>query len=195
VFKKDIVESKLIQILKKNKHQVIYVDKCTIKEIDFKIKNEFLENYHIQGQDNSIINLGAFYNNGIVAVMTFSKEFGIWELNRFCIDYNYNISGIASKLLDHFKTNYQWKEIISYADLRWSKGDLYYNLGFEFEKQTQPNYWYLDKTITSRIHRLVLKKRLDEPKDITECELRLKEGYSRIWDCGNLKFRLEKKEI
>jgi len=66
---------------------------------------------------------------------------------------------------------------------------LYKKLGFQLEHITQPNYWYTKGF--GRIHRFNLKKRPDEPKDIPEYILRLKEGYTRIWDCGNLKFALE----
>ncbi len=41
-----------------------------------------------------------------------------------------------------------------------------------------------------RIHRFNLRKRMDEPKDIPEQILRAQEGYSRIWDCGSLKFQI-----
>ena len=173
--------------------------KCKIKEIDSKSKNEFLEKYHLQGSDRSSIKLGSFYENKLVAVMTFSKgsiakgskaQEGVWELNRFCTNYEYHIPGIASKLLTHFKRNYEWKEIFSYADRRWSQGDVYYKLGFELEKETAPNYWYV-KGI-ERIHRFNLRKRPDEPKDIPERVLRAEEGYLRIWDYGHLKFKMLK---
>ena len=115
---------------------------------------------------------------------------GVWELNRFCSNYNYRIPGIASKLLTHFKRNYEWKEIFSYADKRWSTGNVYYKLGFELDHETIPNYWYIKNF--QRIHRFNLRKRPDEPKEIPEWVLRQEEGYLKIWDCGNMKFVLKK---
>jgi len=172
---------------------------CTIKEISTKEKNDFLEQFHIQGPDVSKVKLGAFYQNQLVAVMTFShgslakgvkhQNPLIWELSRFCTNYNFVISGIASKLLDHFKRNFDWEQIFSYADLRWSSGDLYKKLGFQLSHTTSPNYYYWDGV--RRIHRFNLRKRPDEPKNIPEYILRLKEGYSRVWDCGNLKFVMQ----
>jgi len=195
LFKQDIVKNRLKQILNYFNGIKIYARKCIIKEIETKIKNEFLEKYHIQGKDSSVIKLGAYYNDKLLAVMTFShgniskgsttnKE--IWELNRFCSNYDYHIPGIASKLLTYFKRNYKWEEIFSYADRRWSIGNVYEKLGFELNSITQPNYWYIQGL--HRIHRFGLRKRPDEPKNITEWELRQKEGYDRIWDCGNLKY-------
>jgi hypothetical protein len=159
-----------------------------------------LNKYHIQGKDNSNIKLGAFYNNELISVMTFSlgsiakgsKSIkGIYELSRFCSNYNYHIPGIASKLLTYFKQNYDWKEIFSYADRRWSNGNLYKKIGFQLWSITKPNYFYIKGL--NRIHRFNLRKRPDEPKDITEWVLRQNEGYYRVYDCGHLKFIMENK--
>jgi len=201
LFKEEIVKNRLKQILKvKGDKQIVYARNCTIKEINSTLKNNFLESFHIQGKDTSIIKLGSFYNDQLVGVMTFSygniskgskKEDLVWELNRFCVNYNYHIPGIASKLLSYFKRNFEWNKIFSYADARWSNGNMYYKLGFDYIKNTKPNYWYLQNY--KRIHRFNFRKREDEPKDIPEWLLRQKEGFYRIWDCGNLKFELNKK--
>jgi len=198
IFKKDIVKNRLRQILRVNNSQKIHARKCIVKEIDSKTKNEFLEKYHIQGPDTSKIKLGLFYNNELISTMTFSHGNiskgsrsipEVWELNRFCSNSNYIINGAASKLLEYFKRNYSWRIIFSYADRRWSDGNLYYRLGFELNKETAPNYWYIKGL--ERIHRFNLRKNNTDPKDIPEWILRYKEGYSRIWDCGSLKFILK----
>jgi len=113
----------------------------------------------------------------------------VWELSRFCIKIGYHIPGISGKLLSYFKKNFKWKEIFSYADRRWSDGDVYYKLGFNLNSITKPNYWYT-KDGTKRIHRFNLRKKEEEPSNIPEWVLRLQEGYYRIWDCGNLKFSM-----
>jgi hypothetical protein len=195
LFKKDLVKEILKHKLGKNKNKRIHARQCIIKEIDPKTKNNFLEKYHIQGKDSSTIKLGAFYKDELVSVMTFAygnpskgsrKEEGVWELNRFCSNFNYHIPGVAGKLLSHFKRSFLWKQIFSYADRRWSTGNLYYQLGFNLVHITKPNYWYIANY--QRIHRYNLRKRADEPKDIPEHILRKQEGYNRIWDCGSYKF-------
>ncbi len=186
LFKKEIVKSRLKQILNLNSDLTkIYSEECEIKEISTEIKNEFLEKYHLQGFDSSNIKLGAFYNDELVSVMTFSKgniskdsesNENIYELSRFCSNYNYHIVGIVSKLLSYFKNNFKWEEIYSYADRRWSKGNLYYKLGFELDNIIETNYWY-----TNGIYRT------------PNFNLHTKEGYYRIWDCGYYKFKLSNK--
>lgn len=195
--KKEIVKSRIKQILNVNDATRINARDCYVKEIDPTTKNNFLNKYHLQGEDKSLIKLGAYHGNELVGVMTFSKgniskgsrnEEGVYELNRFCTNFNYHIAGIASKLLEHFKRNYNWTRLFTYADRRWSNGDLYYNLGFEFKHETDINYWYVKSG--KRIHRFRLRKRKDESKELTEWQLRYAEGYDKIWDCGNLKFEL-----
>ena len=197
LFKQDIVKNRLRQILGVSTSKKIYARKCKIKEVLPKVKNEFLSTYHIQGKDNSSIKLGAYYGEELVAIMTFAKgniakgskaKEGVWELKRYCSNSNCRVIGIASKLLKHFQRNYEWSEIFSYADRRWSSGNLYKVLGFELDSITKPNYWYIK--YQQRIHRFSLRKRPEESKDIPEWVLRDKEGYLRIWDCGHLKFSL-----
>jgi len=198
LYKKEIVKNRIKHILGISEAERIHARKCIIKEITAKEKNDFLEQYHIQGKDTASIKLGAFCNNKLVAVMTFSKgklskgskhKKGTWELSRFAVNYNYKVPGIAGKLLKHFQQNYYWKKIYTYADLRWSEGTLYHKLNFTFKYETGPNYWYLKNG--QRIHRFNLRKKPDEPKNIPEWILRQKQGYVRIWDCGHLKFELQ----
>lgn len=195
IFKKDIVMDRLSYIIGNYTNKTIYARKCIIKEISTNEKNNFLKENHIQGKDNSSIKLGAFYNDELISVMTFSSGniskgsknlSNIWELNRFCTKKGIRCIGIASKLLTHFKRTYNWNEIFSYADKRWSTGKLYKKLGFELNHSTVPNYWYVKGL--KRIHRFNLRKNENDPKDIPEYIIRNKEGYLRVWDCGHYKF-------
>lgn len=197
---KSILFSKLNLI--KNK---IYARNCIIKEIDSKLKNKFLNKYHIQGNDNSTILFGLFYKNTrLVAVMTFSKlrkalgqthKEGSWELSRFATISNFNIVGGASKLLTHFERNYNPIKIITYADRRWSQGNMYYKLGFKMDHISPPNYWYVNrKNYLTRIHRFNFRKNVLKDKletfnpELTEWQNMQLNSYDRIWDCGNLVF-------
>lgn len=197
LFKKEIVKSILSNILNANVNvNTIYARKCEIYEIEPNIKNKFLERNHLLGKDQSKIKLGAFYNGELVSVMTFSRgnisrggnpfDRNIFELSRFCSKLYTSIPGIASKFLSYFRKKYTWNEIYSYADLRWSNGDLYHKLGFKLLHQTPPDYSYIYGN--KRIHRYNLRKTKDEPKEISEWILRSFQGYARIWDCGKLKF-------
>lgn len=206
VYKKDIVKSRIRQILNIGQNKKLNARECKIEEILSNVKNQFLDETHIQGKDNSQIKLGAFFKDELVSVMTFSKpsrakggnqtktNLAIWELNRFSIKNGYHIPGIAGKLLEFFKRNFEWDEIFSFADLRWSNGNLYRVLGFKLLYQSKPNYWYIDGNNYKplRYHRYNYRKRPEEPHNIPEWKLRNAEGLFRIWDCGNLKFSMTK---
>lgn len=200
--KNKIVKSRLKSILNLNKYK-IFARKCEVKEIDAKVKNRFLEKYHIQGADRAPVKLGLFYKNRLVAVMTFCKNRkalgknhveGEWELSRYVTINGFSIVGGAGKLLKYFERNFSPKKITSYADLRWSLGNLYYKLGFQKNRQSKPNYWYIKGWERKLYHRFnfrksVLHKKIDkfDPKK-TGWENMKDNGWNRIWDCGNLVF-------
>jgi hypothetical protein len=200
--KTNIVKNRIKHILGLTKYK-IYARKCQIKEIDSSIKNKFLNLTHLQGEDKSNIKLGLFYKNRLVAVMTFCKLRNAlgrsnienqWELSRFSTLKNFNIIGGASKLLTHFETNYNPKKIITYADLRWSTGSMYYKLGFNLDHQSTPNYWYILYNKNVRYHRFNYRKNILHEKlvhfdpKISEWENMKNNNFDRIWDCGNLVF-------
>ena len=208
LLKQDIVKARLKHILGISTNSIkIRASKCEIKGLEYSIKNEFLNKYHIQGKDRSRIKLGAYYKDELVAVMTFGlpspakgakhSQEGTWELNRFCSHPDYHIYGIASKMLKHFQENFEWNEIFSYADRRWSNGNLYKQLGFELTGVTNLNYWYWGKEIIGKTHRFnfrksVLQKMKSYDPNKTEFQIMFEEGYSWIYDCGNLKYVLKR---
>lgn len=201
---KELIKSKLKHLFKLNIHNKIYAKKCTIKTITSKEKNIFLTYNHIQGKDNSTIHLGCFYKNVLVSVMTFGKErraLGTksndntsFELIRFASDINYTIVGTAGKLLKYFINNYNVTKIISYADRRWSTGNLYNKLNFVKISDGTPNYWYTTFNF-NRLHRFGFTKqkliKLGYDPSKTEWEIMQAIGYDRVWDCGHLKYELK----
>src|SRR5690606_8212220 len=136
--KKDIVKSRVLNILGVSPDK-IFGRSTDIREIDNKEAKSFLEINHIQGGINCKTNIGLYYNEELVSVMSFgglrknlgssSKE-GVYEMYRFCNKLNTTVVGGASKLLKYFINEYKPKEIVSYADRRWSQGELYEKLGF-----------------------------------------------------------------
>jgi len=185
----EIVKSRLLSYMNKNK--TIYARKCSIKEINSKLANEFINKNHIQGRGRSNVRIGLFYKDRLVAVMTFlngdkSKSLNGWELNRYCSIIGYNVVGGASKLFKYFIEKYSPDQITTFADLRWAFGSKFYEkLGFSFVYNSPPNYWYVYPNEMKRRHRFSLRK-----KDtvLSERELRDSEGYIRIYDCGHAKY-------
>ena len=197
---REICESKLKQICGLNTNPKIYARKCEIREISDKTEAyEFLDKNHIQGRTVCTIALGAYYQNNLVGVMTFKKEKeGYWDLNRFATDINYQCVGIGGKLFKYFTRNYPFIEIKSFADRRWTTdptNNLYTKLGFAFDSFVPPTYWYHNPKINPyiRFHKFGfrkqhLHKQYGLPLTMTEREMTETLGYTRIWDCGLIKY-------
>lgn len=192
-----IVKSRILNLLNLVS-KTIDARKCSVREVDSRVEREFLENNHIQGWAPSSIKLGLFYNECLVSLMTFSRPSlskGIrnassnhWELLRYCSTLDTVVRGGAGKLLQHFIRTMNPQSIISYSDRRWSIGNLYERLGFSNKGHTRPNYWYVHKHQSKRIHRFRMRKNSNDDTNLTEWQNRANQGYVRIWDCGSTKW-------
>lgn len=198
---KDIVLSKIKHLLKKDDDlPKIQARKCNIKEINNDVSKNFLEKNHIQGFATATIYLGCYYNNELIAVMTFKKENkdnNKWELNRFATDITKHCIGVGGKLFKYFIKNYNPEYIKSFADRRWTvncEDNLYTKLGFKLEETLRPDYRYVNRY--KREHKFGYRKQILMKKypdagltmDMTEKEMCDKLGFYRIWDCGLFKF-------
>jgi len=197
--KYDIIKSMLSSKLGLINYK-IYARKTIIKEMDSLTCRQFLINNHIQGNVNSSIKLGLYYNSELVSIMTFGKLRNVlgnkinidgeYEMLRFCNKLNTQVIGGASKLYTYFKNTYKPIKVISFANRRYSNGNLYNQLGFKLEYNTVPNYWYvLNKTRKHRfLYRkdILIKQGFDASK--TEHQIMSERKIPRIYDCGNMKF-------
>jgi hypothetical protein len=196
VYKTEIIKSQILNIINKTPNR-IFARECVVKELNTKEITNFLNENHIQSKVKSILKLGLYKDDILVSVMSFDHFEGRkrmkdneWNLNRFCNLKNTNVIGGASKLFKFFIKNYTVNKVISYADLDWSEGKLYYKLGFNLVNTTKPDYKYIingRRTHKSNFRKSNLKT------ELTESEyMRNKEIY-KVYDCGKLKFEFIKK--
>ncbi len=192
--KQEIVKSRICQILGKHTHR-LHARKLTIKDLSTAEKDDFLNDNHIQGTDRARVKFGAFTDTDeLVAVMTFKPtnftkggDGSMMELSRFAVKMGCHIPGIASKLFKHFVKNSTATTILSYADRRWSRGNLYKQLGFVFDGNTVANYWYFKPNELLRLHRsnFMKHKLVKGGSTQTESELMVNLGYFKIFDVGS----------
>ncbi len=172
---------------------------CIVREINETVKNRFLNDNHLQGEDKSTVKVGLFNNEELVSVMTFRKtsrfdKTSEWELVRFCNKINTIVNGGASKLFSHFINNYNPKNIVTYSDRRYFSGKIYEKLGFNFVDFTTVNYYYIINNYKDLRHRMSFQKHKlckvlkNYDPNLTEWENMKLNGYDRIWDCGNSKY-------
>lgn len=192
VNKQEIIKAKLNNLINPIKNK-LYARNCKVVKLSY-FPKEFLNHNHLQGSGAPTgINYALQYKNEIVAVMTFSKPRFTnnieYELVRFCSLLDYQIVGGASKLLKAFEREYTPNSLISYANLMWSKGNVYNKLGFTYSHDSVPGYYYAKQlNIVSRYqaqkHKLEALLKVFDPK-LTESENMSINGYNRVWDCGN----------
>jgi hypothetical protein len=207
LYKQDIVKDKIKNILNVSSDNKIYARKCIVKEINSRIRNEFLEKNHIQGGDKANVSLGLFFKEQLVGVFSLCKprlnlgkkssNDNEYELSRYATLLGYNIVGGFSKVLKYTLDNYNIKQLYTYADLRWTAFDnnVYSNNNFDLVGISSPNYYYTNNN-QKRENRF--KYRKSELKKLfpniysdkkTEAEIMTEAGYFRIYDCGCLKYK------
>ena len=186
---KSVINSKL------GNSERVYARKCVVTELTSSEAREFCETNHLQGSTNASVRLGLKLDNELVMVMTFgkarfSKKYE-YELIRCCSKLGFTIVGGASKLLSYFEKNNKPKSLISYANRRWSLGNVYEKLGFELSHISEPNYFYFKPGSMKLESRNSFQKHKLEARlgfyssELTETENMFNNGYRRIWDCGN----------
>jgi transcription elongation factor Elf1 len=191
---KDIIKKRLNIVDKK-----IYARKCEIRELRFSEVDTFLEENHLQGSVKSKINLGLYFQDELVSLMTFgkprSKSNYEFELYRFCNKLGTSVIGGASKLLKFFEIKYNYPSLLSFCDISVFNGELYYNLGFELSHQSKPNYFYFQQGRENIVYsrnkfmKHKLKNELDNfDPDLSEYQNMLNNKYLRYYDCGNFVF-------
>jgi len=189
--KRSIIESKLRNEM--GMSNKIYARKCKIIKLDSQQHKKFMDQNHVQGGKGCNIAYGLKYNDDLVAVMSFNKHKKYnWEITRFANKLDTVVVGGASKLFKRFIKENNPDQILTYADRRYSNGNLYNKLGFKLNGITKPNYCYVKSSkVYSRQqfmkHKLKDKLETFDPK-LTEVENMFNNGYRRLWDAGNYRF-------
>lgn len=208
-FKKDIIKSRILNLLKKNVK--IHARKTTIKIVNKKTTDAFLNENHLQGSCIFKYSYGLYFKNELISIMTFGSVRKInnqknvkneYELLRFCSIKNTSVVGGANKLFNYFIKNVNVLKVISYANLDWGNSNVYSNLGFIFDCITAPGYTYYISSKGIREHRFNWNKKklisLGYDKDKSEEEIMFDLGNYKCYNSGNekwiwTKFILEKK--
>ena len=191
---KDIIKSKL-----KLSSYNIGARKCQIKEVSNKDAFVFLDNYHIQGGVKNGKSIGLYHDDELIEIMTFGSlrknmggkpEEGYYEIYRVCSKSGYNVQGGFSKLLKYFEDNYHPIQVITYANLDYSYGNVYLQCGFVSTTLSKPTYtWVVNGIRQYRSN--FMKSKLEECRenpDLTESEVMHNRGHWKCWDSGKIKF-------
>jgi hypothetical protein len=193
-FNSRVVKAKLAHILGKSDKLATAARKCCVDiNVSAVEKKLFLQTNHIQGDGPGSINIGLRSDEGVlVALMCFvNKGSGVALLNRFATSCK--VPGGFSKLLKAFITQHSsFSRIESFADLRWSTGDLYRNSGFNLATTIRPDYYWVkglmrEHKFNFRHARLSTRFENYDP-ELTEVENCNSNGWQQLYDCGKQKW-------
>lgn len=200
--KPDIVQSRIKAKL--GTATKIYGRLCTITELSSSQSREFFNDNHIQGNAPSRYSFGLWYNNQLVAAISFgalrytknkTDSPDQYELIRYCNLIDHSVLGGASKLFKHFIKLHNPSYITTYSDNRWNTGNMYKQMNFKYSHSSPPSYHYFKRSgsdiklqLFNRVqfqkHKLKDKLTTFDP-NLTEWQNMVNNGYDRIWDCGN----------
>lgn len=188
---KEIVKQKLKHIFGADDRPTVYARKTIIDVVaDYEEVKQFFNENHIQGASNGFVTLGLKHQGHWVAMMTFKEvRSRIVQLTRYATSCR--VIGGLSKLLRHFERYYEYDTIETFADLRWSEGDVYERTGFTCVKTIKPDYYYIIGT--RRLHKFNfrhsrLKRMEGYDPTLSESDNTQKMGIYKIYDCGKKKY-------
>ena len=135
----------------------LYARNCYVKKIEKDVAREFLIANHSYGDAACRYRYGLYRNDSedgvLVAVATFSnarkwqkgdRTIRSYEWTRYASLPGMRISGGMGKMLKAFIKDVQPDDIMSYADLEWSEGKVYEQLGFVLEGKKEPVMFVVD---------------------------------------------------
>ena len=205
---KDMMQKRLLAHLEL--FRPIYARNCEVRKIDKATAREFLERNHSYGHAACRYCYGLFFmrHTGhmaeimegassddkpgtLMAVATFSnarkwvkgdRTIRSYEWTRYASLPEVRLSGGMGRLMKAFIKEVGPDDIMSYADLEWSKGDVYRKLGFEPEGIKEPVMFALD----DRWRRFPVKPGMTKVTESAEGT-----GMRFFQNFGSMKYRLK----
>jgi transposase len=195
----DLEKIKSLLLKKLGKTKRVGARKTTFKFVDSRTARDFHDEHHIHSFVGAKHHFGLYTDeNDLLMVASFGKNrFGKdheYECIRISSHSNITVVGGVSKLIKNFIRFCNPKSIVTFADLRFGRGNVYSKCGFNFVKNTPPNYWYSYKYTSPLYSRVKFQKHKlgnileNFDPSLTEYENMFNNGWDRIWDCGNAKF-------
>ena len=150
----------------------VYARNCAVRRIERAVAERFLEETHSYGDALSRFRYGLFVERvtgekgpgnpvpgDLVAVATFSKARGrviggrrvrSHEWVRYASLPGVRVEGGMGKFLDAFVAEVRPEDVMTYADLEWSDGRAYRELGFALDSEREPVMFAVDPVTWER---------------------------------------------
>lgn len=187
VYKKDITKSIILSALGIYE-DIINVEDCVVREVGLSESNKFLENNSIYGSDSPSYQLGLYYNNNLVQLVTFINDGdGLFKLSRVCSKLNTLVLNGFDKLM-----KLQPFDIVhSSIDRSKFVNETYTDCGWKVVGTTEPSCSYYKRDELIRAEQLsteLVEQLLGDkfnPSETTEQNM-MRNNYLQIFDCGTV---------
>jgi len=177
--------------------EIYRASKTQFTEVDKNVARDFINAHHIQGGINLNIKkaYGLYKDNELLSVMSFAphhRRHNVVTMNRFCTKDKVRIHGGASKLIKN-ASQLIGQDIVTWSDNRWSTGNAYLNSGWEKDGIVPVDYYWVDDRCSRRYSKQSRKKSATgQPVEMTEKQYNESLGWTRIWDCGKIRWIYKK---
>lgn len=191
--KKNIIISRIKNKLGLSKK--VFARKCSVSYIDKQTSKKFITKNHLNGYIDSTYNIGLFYNDELVEVITINEDNNNLVLNRFCSKQNMIIIGGLSKMIAFFKQNHTGKTLLTFADCDWcsTKDSCYEKVGFNVKNPHIQYYWWAKREKRYSIEEI--KKSIIQfiGKAITDADAETlkKYGFKRCFNSGLILYEMK----
>lgn len=190
LFSRQIVESSLLSKLGLLINSIYARDTTIVSNV---LTTNFIQNNHIQGSSKAKYHYALQYGSEIVAAMQVQDTTNGLLISRYCSSAR--VVGGFGKLFAHLRKLFPTKNIYTFADHRWSDGNLYIKHQPDEIVILDPDYCYAGPGCNNkRVHKFNfrhkhLRTRLKSYNPtLTEVQNCNNNGMWRIWDCGKTKY-------
>lgn len=182
--KKEIMKAIIRNRLMTSSPRVIRPSTCDIGKINSSDAGLFYDRFHYIGRCASKVHYGARFNGVLIGCVSFRRPSRTskydFELSRMAADPEWRIHGLWGSMMSRFIKEFSPLSIVSFSDNRLFSGKTYEKIGFTFDGDVKPDYYWVKGN--KRSHKSALRK--PPGCDVTETELRESQGYRKIWDLG-----------
>lgn len=197
------IVSKIRHLLGIDQRPVVYARNTTIVEISKQQSVDFVQRYHIQSPSNNGFVSYALVDqsNEVVAVAVLKRSRGEIIIDRYATSKR--VVGGFSKLLSYILKQYNDTQVATFADRRWSNGNLYEKGIGKISvrrKALPPDYRYVEASSGQTFHKFNFRhqriRRIFANYDsmLSEHENCIRHNYFRIWNSGMIKYTFEQKK-
>ena len=185
------------ELIKRKIYNILNEQSITIRNVDFYIqeitKNEVINNINYHPLFSSLM-LALYVDGCPISILFFEKNkieiqpYIEWKIIDFYCSFDYSdyYIDLFDNLINYFKINYDWDEILVDIERGWPNLKCLNN--FKLNYKSKPNFYFIDGNKRIPSHKYPNYSILEKETDYC-----IKNNLSIIYDCGNLCYRLKRR--